>query len=411
MLKVNKLAKLFNSLVVGENKSMIYFDNASTTKPFDCVIDEIASFNKQHFFNPSALYKEGIETSKIIEKSRQVIADNLGVESEEIYFTSSATEANNWTLLNGFKKKKGNVVISLGEHASVFECGKLLHNRGIEVRWIKLKNDGTIDLEDLEIKVDENTVLVSIIHVSNETGAINDIETIGKLIKNKNPAARLHSDGAAAFCKIGVLQHVISDRASKSDDFRGVLPRRALDFYTISGHKIGGPKGVGVLYINKKLNIAPLIVGGGQERGMRSGTENTGAIVGFAKAAACHCEQSNIIVRQIHDFIKNELMHAGWIYNGSQNNTGYILSLSNPKIKAEILMRLLSEEGILIGLGSACANKLSQNRVLSAAGAAKTQIEGSIRLSFSPQNTMAEAKIVVQKIIEKQQFLQGKISK
>jgi len=379
---------------------VIYFDNASTHKPFDCVVKEINLFNEKHFFNPSALYKEGIDTSKIIERSRKIIADKLGVQSDEIYFTSSATEANNWALLNGFKNKKGNVVISQGEHASVFECGNLLKSKGVEVRWVKLKNDGTIDLEDLDKKIDNDTTLVSVIHASNETGAVNDIKLIGNLIKSKNVKTRFHSDGVAAFCKIDCINSALRDRGC--------------DFYTISSHKVGGPKGVGALYINKKINIGPFIVGGGQERGMRSGTENTGAIIGFSKAVACSCwvhsesEQQNNLARQIHDYIKNTLTQNGWILNGSINNTGYILSLSNPNIKAEILMRLLAEDGILIGLGSACANKLSQNRILNALGATKAHIEGSIRLSFSPLNTMHEAKIVAQKIMEKQKILQGK---
>ncbi|MCL2556625.1 MAG: cysteine desulfurase [Firmicutes bacterium] len=380
---------------------MIYFDNASTTKPFNSVIEEMNSFNSEYFFNPSALYKEGLAVNRIIDGAREVVANKLGVASEELYFTSSATEANNWALLNGIKNKKGNVVISQGEHASIFECGNLLRSRGIEVRWVTLKKDGTIDLNDLENKVDEYTALSSIIHVSNETGAINDIKLASNIIKNKNPNTLFHADGAAAFCKISNFNNIMRD----------INRVNWLDFYTISAHKVCGPKGIGALYINKNRTIAPLIVGGGQERGQRSGTENTAAIIGFAQAVKDFSLTSSNMIKEIHDYLKNSLMKCGWMHNGSEINTGYILSLSNPKIKAEILMRLLSEEGVLIGLGSACANKLSQNRVLSALGATKTQIEGSIRLSFCPTNTIDEAKIALSKIIKLQKILEGKLIK
>lgn len=387
---------------------MIYFDNAATTKPFDCVIDAMSVFSKEHFFNASALYKGGMVVDKLVGEARGVVADKLGVDAGELYFTSSATEANNWVLLNGIKNKKGNVVISKGEHTSVYECGNVLKSRGLEVRWVELKKDGTIDVEDLMKKVDESSCLVSIIHASNETGAINDIESIGRMIKSKSPNALFHADGAAAFGKIGC----------KTGGFRvfvGTISHRVLDFYTISAHKVCGPKGIGALYINKNRNIAPFIVGGGQERGMRSGTENTAGIIGFYKAVdkffSLQAAGSGHIIREIHDFIRQSLTQNGWIYNGAENTTGYILSLSNPKIKAEVLMRLLSEEDVLIGLGSACANKLSQNRVLSALGATKAQVEGSIRLSFSPLNTMGEAEIAVQKIVQKQKLLEGKLIK
>ncbi|MCL2821950.1 MAG: aminotransferase class V-fold PLP-dependent enzyme, partial [Firmicutes bacterium] len=322
---------------------MIYFDNASTTKPFDCVTEQVHKISKDCFFNPSALYGGGSKASEIIERSRKVISKKLGALSTEVYFCSCATEANNWVFNCGFKNKKGNIVISEGEHASVFESANLLKSKGHQIKIAKLLSDGTVDTQDLLDKVDDQTALVSIIHCSNETGAINDLKKIIPQIKSKNQNTLIHSDGVAAFCKEDISQVI--------------LGKSSLDFYTISGHKIGGPKGVGALYINKKTKIAPFIVGGGQETGMRSGTENTPAIAGFGFATSRFDnyldQNAKDKIKKMHEYIKRELTNHGWILNGSDKNSGFILSLSYDKIKSEVLMRMLETDGILIGLGSA----------------------------------------------------------
>jgi len=359
----------------GENQKMIFFDNASTTKVFDEVAEAVKEVSLQYYFNPSALYRQGMSAHKIMDNARKVVASKMGAESEELYFTGSATEANNWVLTRGFKNKKGNLVISGGEHASVFECAQSLKSVGYDLRIAGLNTDGTVNIDNLLQQIDETTSLVSIIHCSNETGAINDLAEIATRIKTKNKTALIHSDGVQAFCKIDV-------------DVRAL----GVDFYTVSAHKIGGPKGIGALYISKKRNVAPFIVGGGQESGLRSGTENTPGMAGFAAAVSAfekYCDKKQ--TRRVFDFLRNGLMENGWVYNGAEDNSGFILSLSNPKIKSEILMRRLADEGVLIGLGSACSKKLSQNRILNWLGRTKAEIEGNIRLSFSVFSTLEEA--------------------
>ena len=359
---------------------MIFFDNASTTKVFDEVADAVKEVSLQHYFNPSALYSQGSNVHVIMEEFRGIIASELGAAAEELYFTGSATEANNWVFTRGFKNKKGNLVISAGEHASVYESAQSLKSAGIDVRIAGLNTDGTVNVDSLLEQIDEATVLISIIHCSNETGAINDLADITACIKSKNKTALIHSDGVQAFCKIDIDMHGLG-----------------VDFYTISAHKIGGPKGIGALYINKKRNIAPFIVGGGQERGLRSGTENTPGMAGFAAAVTAfkkHYDKNK--TRAVFRFLHDELTAKGWIYNGAKENSGFILSLSNPRInKSEILMRRLADGGVLIGLGSACSKKLSQNRVLKAIGRTKAEIEGNIRLSFSVFSELEEAEKVL----------------
>lgn len=363
---------------------MIFLDNASTTKVFDEVNSVIAEINSKLYFNASALYKNALVVKDILEDSRRTIAQAVNAEKNEIIFTSCATESNNWVLNNGLKNKKGSLVISAGEHASIYDCAQHLKAKGIEVKIAGLLPNGSLDLEDFEKKLDKNTSLVSVIHCSNETGAINNLEQIVKIVREKAPSALIHSDGVQAFCKINTD-----------------VKKLGVDFYTITAHKIGGPKGCGALYKNKNIKIAPLLHGGGQEFGLRSGTENVAGIAGFAKAVEIFKKKnSHSEVRKAFEYLKTLLTDNGWIYNGSENNSGFILSCSYKGIKSEVLQHMLSDEDVLIGLGSACSSKSSENRVLSAIGRSKKEVEGSIRLSFCVDTTLVEAKEAGQKILQ-----------
>lgn len=444
---------------------MIFLDNASTTRVFDEVLNTMSDINSMFFYNPSALYGKALDVKNLMDESRKSLAERLNAQKNELFFTSCATEANNWILNSGFKNKKGNIVISAGEHASVYDCAMSLKNKGFDVRIAALTREGTLDLDDLERKLDNDTSLVSIIHVSNETGVVGDIENIVKIIRKKSLDALIHSDGVQAFCK------------TKTD-----VKKLGVDFYTVSAHKIGGPKGVGAIYINKNIKIAPLLYGGGQESGLRSGTENVPAIVGFARAAEVFEKKyDKNKTTAVFEYLKNSLTCGengqiandycrdfevvkldggnsidgnggknydeccdnnkgskidcdacgsdcctktaqseskqiggrgdGFIYNGAPQHSGFILSLSYPGIKSEILQHILSDDGILIGLGSACSSKLAENRVLSAMGRGKKEIEGNIRLSFSVDTTLGEAHIAAEKIKRALFALKEKTSK
>ena len=373
---------------------MIYLDNAATTRPFESVIRKMDEFYKELYYNPSALYKQAAEVESVIEKTRDDISDALG-GGGRVYFTSCATESNAWVYASGVKNKKGNVVVSAGEHASGFENAQALISRGTEVRFVNLTRDGTVDIKDFENKVDENTSLVSVIHCSNETGAINDIGALSRIVKRKSRQALFHSDGVQAFGKIAVN-----------------CKSCGIDLYSISAHKIGGPKGIGGLWVRDGLHPAPFLRGGGQENGYRSGTENTAGIIGFGEALKCFSSIDANKISAIRKLFYDRItLHDTISVRESAVQSPYILSFAVHGTKAEQLQRMLSEHDILIGLGSACASRSRKNRVLSAMGLPPTQIEGSVRLSFGAENLTDDIGYAIETLLKCVDSLQtGKIS-
>ncbi len=369
---------------------MIFLDNASTTQVCDKAIKAAQWAASEGYFNPSALYGEALKVKNAIEEARSKIASLLGCEGRELFFTSCATESNNWAYERGIRSKKGNIVISSAEHASGYECALAQKNKGLDVRFIKLDRDGTINESDLMRAIDEDTCFASIIHVSNETGAINDIAKLTKLIKEVNPRTIVHSDGVQAFCKRKIS-----------------VAELGVDLYSVSAHKVGGFKGVGALYV-RNGKIAPFIVGGGQEKGLRSGTENVAGILGFGEAAvnykSLYDKEKVAAMRQC---VIDELKDVNVIING--NGCEAILSLSIEGIKAEVLCHMLSDHGVLIGLGSACSSRARSNRTLSAIGRSAKEIEGSIRISFGINNDIEQVKYASKIIKEQIITLRGNI--
>lgn len=362
---------------------MIYLDNAATTKPSAQVKELCLRMIEEDFYNPSALYVSAAKIKKQIEEARKTIADVLSRKSNEIVFTSGATEANNWAITRGLKNKNGNLIITEGEHPSVYETAMALKSAGIEVRTAPLQKDGTVDKEKLLRLTDDKTTLVSLIHVSNETGAVNPICELAAAVKAKSPRALVHSDGVQAFCKIPVN-----------------LSKNLIDLYSISAHKVGGLKGVGALFIRDGVHLAPLLLGGGQEGKLRSGTENTMGIVTFA-AAVKSFKQDGQVANFYEHVAKTFSQMDGVTVNGSaQTASGYIVSLGIKGVKSEILQHLVYDDGVMIGLGSACSSKSKNNRILESMGVEKEFVEGNIRLSFSPDNTADEI-LLATKIIKK----------
>lgn len=362
---------------------MIYFDNASTTKIADEVLEQINISYESIWANPSSLHKLGFESEKHIKNNRDILSKNLGVNQKNIFYVPSGTIANN-SVLKSLDNKDKNIIVSSIEHASIYYASKKLDS---EVRYVKVDDHGFIDEKDLIEKIDENTVLVSIIHVNNELGTINDINRLSGLVKEKNPNCLFHSDGVQAFKKISI-------------DLRNI------DFYTISSHKIHGPKGISALYIKDVSRFNSLYQGGGQEKDLFSGTENIQGIIGFSEASKLDNNYDKI--SEINSYLRKEILEIkdSRINSPNKNFSPYILNVSFKNIGAEILLHYLEMEDIYISTGSACS-KNKDSRVIENINVDDEFKEGSIRISLSRYSTLDEAKIFIEKLRDKIETIRG----
>ena len=372
---------------------MIYLDNAATTRVYDDAVRIIEKVCGEEFFNPSSTYPGGIAAKKIITEARVTVASALNCSPNAIYFTSCATEANNWSLTCGLKNKKGNIVVGAGEHACVYECAKALKSSGADVRFVPLTDNGRVTPEALSKIVDENTGLVSVMHVSNETGVINDIAALSLTAKAISPRCVFHSDGVQAYLK------------TDND-----VIKNGVDMYSLSGHKVGATKGIGALYISPKLNIRPFIYGGGQESGLRSGTENVAGIAALGAATKIYRAHHNAAkIQNIRALLIESLKNIPdvKIIAETAPNTGMITAFTALGTKAEIVQTLCAANGVIIGRGSACSSKHSGNRVLSAMGMSQKEIDGALRIGISPETTPEEILLAVEIIRVNVEKLRG----
>ncbi len=371
--------------------NVIYLDNPSTTKVDEQILQTSINEINEVFYNPSSLYRGGRNAKKIVENAREHILKFFN--NRKLLFTSCGTEADNTAIFS--YAKRGNVVTTLGEHAAVYKSFELLKQKGIEVRFVKIKEGGFIDEEDFISKIDDKTTFVSVIHVNNETGAINDINKLAKIAKNVNKKLVFHSDGVQAFGKIKV------DLASE------------VDLYSISAHKICGLKGVGALIYNKNLTIQPYIIGGGQENGLRSGTENVLGISVFGKACEKYLrkvEENLEEVKELKKIFLENLDNRFFKVISKENSSPYIISLSAYSQKGAVLQNMLDDEGVLIGTGSACSSKNPHSRVISSFISDKKILDGMIRIGFIYSTTIEDVKTAVEKLNSCGEKLFGKIN-
>lgn len=356
---------------------MIYLDNAATTKPDARALEQAGVYATEKFYNPSALYKEGFALQSELKKARSALLSKVADETAfELIFTSCGTESDNQAIFSF--ARRGNAVTTEGEHSAVLSPFGELKNRGIaQPRYAPLQKDGRVDVEKLLALVDDKTSFVSVMHVNNEVGAVNDINGIAKLVKQKNPRVIFHSDGVQAYGKIPL-------RLAKE-----------VDLYSISAHKIGGLKGVGALIKRKSLTLPAYLLGGGQESGRRSGTENTFGIMQFVYAA------ENKFASLKDDFARlTAYREKLWslldkeVYTrlSTEHGTPYILSVSAVGLRGEILLHMANDQGLIIGTGSACSSnaKTRFSRVILACGYDERTADGVLRLSFSPETTEEE---------------------
>lgn len=373
---------------------MIYLDNSATTKQRHEVTEIMMMHMEECFGNPSSLYQLGVDSEKSVKKARKQITVALGCPDGNICFTSGGTEADNMAIFGATKalKRSGRkIVTSEVEHPAVLECCKRLEAEGFEVERVGVDNKCRLDLDHLESAINEDTILVTLMHVNNEAGTIMPVEKVKSIMKARHAPGILHCDAVQSFGKL-------------------LLPQGA-DLISVSGHKIHGPKGSGALYIRKNVNLPAYIVGGGQESGRRSGTENVPAIAGLGIAAELAdndraeemvriAEMRKYLIKgfrsEIEDIIINSPEEAG---TESGQCCPTVLNVSFLGTRGEVLLHTLEQDGIYVSTGSACSsNKKGQSHVLKAMGLDEKEIEGTLRFSFGRFNQMEEMDIVIDKV-------------
>lgn len=360
-----------------------YFDNSATTRCYPEVAEIVVKTMTEDFGNPSAMHLKGVEAEKYVREAAQILAKILKVNEKEIIFTSGGTESNNLALFGGAdaNKRSGNHIITTSvEHAAVGQPAERLEQMGYEVTIVPVDHRGVVQLEALEKALCPDTILVSTMYVNNEVGAVMPVEEIAKLVHEKSPKALYHVDAIQAFGKYRIY------------------PKKAgIDMLSVSSHKIHGPKGVGFLYINEKARIQPQILGGGQQAGMRSGTDNVPGIAGLGVAAKMVYTDFDKKIEHMYQL--KERLAEGFLklpdvrLNGMEIREGapQILSASFLGVRSEVLLHTLEEKGIYVSAGSACSShKRKAAGTLSAMGMEAAQRESTLRFSFSEENTFEE---------------------
>ena len=373
-----------------------YLDNAATTIPFREVREVMMQTMEKDYGNPSSMHQLGIDAEKYIKDAREIIAKSLKVETKEIIFTSGGTESNNQALIGAAfaNKRKGNHLITTQiEHASVHNPMLFLEEQGFRVSYISVDKNGHINMEELLEAICEDTILVSVMYVNNEIGAIEDIPTIAKKIKDKKQDIIFHVDAIQAYGKYQIYPK-----------------RMGIDLLSVSGHKIHGPKGIGFLYIKDKLKINPYIYGGGQQKGMRSGTENVPGIAGLAMAAKLIYENWEEKMEKLYDlkeyFIQKITALENVCINGIEDmelkdTAPHVVSVCVEGIKSEVLLHALEDKGVYVSSGSACSsNHPALSGTLQAIGLEKEKVESTIRFSFSVFTTKEELDYAVAAVEE-----------
>lgn len=360
----------------------VYFDNSSTTKTYDEVINEVSYGLREFYGNPSSLHNLGMKSEKKLRECRQIIAKTINGSENEIYFNGGGSEGNN-LVLKGIAKSGNHIITTPFEHASVLNTIKTLEKNGVKVTVLKIDSRGKVDLEDLEKSITKDTVLVSIMHVNNEIGVIQDIEEISRIVKKASTRAKLHIDAVQSFGKIPIN-----------------VEKMHIDFLTVSAHKFHGPKGCGFIYIRKPNTLMPLIEGGAQEFGLRAGTQNIAGIMGMTVAAKIACENMDKNYQKVSEIKNHFIEKLKEIDNIKLNSydeddfSPYILNVSFRGVRGEVLLHFLEESGIYVSTGSACSSKerarIGGSYVLKSLGLTNDEIGGGIRFSFSDDNKLEE---------------------
>lgn len=361
-----------------------YFDNSATTRCLDPVVDIVVKTMKEDYGNPSSRHGKGMEAEQYLRRSREIIAKTLKVKEKEIFFTSGGTESNNWAIIEtalANQRAGKHVVTTAVEHAAVIQPMMYLKELGFEVTFLPVDGTGRISLEELENALREDTILVSMMYVNNELGTREPVEEAAALVKKKCPKALFHTDAIQAYGKYQIYPKKIG-----------------VDLLSVSGHKIHGPKGVGFLYVDEKAKIRPLILGGGQQKGMRSGTDNVPGIAGLGVAAEAAYQDfaaKQALLRSLKEYFSEKVATLpDTRINGPFGELGapHIVSVGFAGVRSEVLLHALEERGIYVSSGSACSSNktLPVSTVLREIHLDSKYLDSTVRFSFCTQNTKEE---------------------
>ncbi len=368
-----------------------YLDNSATTRVSDTVKDLMVKVMTEDYGNPSSLHMKGVEAERYIREATECIAKTMKVEPKEIIYTSGGTESNNLALIGTAmaNKRAGNHIITSDiEHASVLATMKFLEENGFRITYLPVDNNGHVVIETLKEALCDETILVSIMHVNNEIGAIEPVEEISKIVKAYNPSIVFHVDAIQSFGKL-----VIHPK------------KMGIDMLAVSGHKIHGPKGSGFLYVSSKVKIKPVIFGGGQQKGMRSGTENVPAIAGLGLAvreAYADFEDKILRMQELKDYFIDRITSLENVTVNSKKGTDgapHIISVTFNGVRSEVMLHSLEGKNIYVSSGSACSsNKPAVSRTLKGIGLDEKQIDSTIRFSLCYDSTKEELDYAVSTI-------------
>lgn len=376
----------------------VYLDNSATTRVFPEAAALAARIMCEEYGNPSSLHLKGVEAEKYLRYAKETFAKILKVNEKEIFFTSGGTESDNLALIgcamaNCRRGKK--IITTQIEHPAVLKTCAYLESQGFEVTYLPVNGYGQISLEDLKEAMTPETILVSIMHTNNEIGSLQPIAEAGALIKRLNPATLLHVDAVQGFGKAKIFPK-----------------KMGIDLLSVSSHKIHGPKGVGVLYVNEKVKIQPILFGGGQQMNLRSGTDNVPGVAAMAKAAELIYEHFDEDIERLCALkeyfcegvskIENVKINGLIPGEGVRGTAPHIVSVSIPGVRAEVMLHTLEERGVFVSAGSACSSHKPQpSATLKAIGADKTMLESTIRFSFSVYTTKEELDYTLREMYDK----------
>lgn len=371
----------------------VYLDNSATTRCFDQVAELTSHIMCEDYGNPSSLHRKGVQAERYTRYAKEVVAENLKVSEKEILFTSGGTESDNLALIGCARancRSGRHLITTRIEHPAILQAMKYLEEDGFRVTYLPVDEKGCIRLEDLERAITGETILVSIMHTNNEVGTMQPIAQAGALIKKMNPRILFHVDAVQGYGK-----------------FRIYPKRMKIDLLSASGHKIHGPKGVGFLYVDEKVKIRPISYGGGQQSGMRSGTENVPGVAGLAKAVELVYENLDQDVERMYrikkTFVEGIRKIDDVVINGHCDETGapHVVSVSFKGVRSEVILHALEDKGIYVSAGSACsARKPQPSATLQAMGIPKELLGSTIRFSFSVFTTMEEINYTLQTLYD-----------